>query len=199
MKLSEAKYWDEQAGTRIPTLKDNIWKRQEIVKRLLESEFSGHNVLEIGVGLPVVAFVLRSILSSNLRYYGTDVSEKFVGFAMKNGFEVFHTDILHLPGENHTRIIALDSLEHINPESREKGWIELNRVMAKKTKIFINISTDESTHDESFDHEFGINEVVEISSATKTDIVRWEPYVAEGFHPDGHMVKTHHIWVELER
>lgn len=199
MRCDESQYWDKQASAKLKTYMDNIWKRQQIVRRLLESEIIGHQILEIGVGIPFTIQSIRYALGSFFKYVCTDVSQKYVDFARSWKLEAVHTDATKLPGSSYTRIIALDSLEHVRPDDRPAAWKEIGRVMGGSCKVFLNIPVDETHHDLEFDYPFNIRDVCDLADATRTRIVRWEPYTANGVHPDGYKVETHHIWGELER
>lgn len=175
---------------------DNIWKRQHVVARLLGADLIGHRILEIGCGACTSISAVSVALLGVFKYIGTDVSEKFCKYGRKLGRNVVHTDILVLPSIDggFTRVMALDTLEHINPADRKAGYMELNRVMSEHCKILINMPIEETLHDLHFDHPFGLNDILEIGTLTNTTLTKYDPYVAV-------LPKQtrRYVWVELER
>jgi hypothetical protein len=58
-----------------------------------------------------------------------------------------------------TRVMALDTLEHVNPADRDGGYKEIARVTASGGLLLINMPLDEaqhSHHDSEFDHPFAL-------------------------------------------
>lgn len=182
MRQDESEYWDKMADMRIidGQIRDNIWKRAAIVHRLFRLDWCRHRVLEIGVGFGVAAAAMKLVYLNSLEYTGTDVSEKFCDRAKKY-FElnVVHTDILNLPEieEGFTRIIALDSLEHVRPEDREFGYENIGKVSAANSIMVINMPLNESYHDEKYDHPFGIKDIERLCSISGFEMVSFEKYM----------------------
>ena len=61
-------YWDEHSSIHIKengqlSLIDNYWKRQVIVKRLLDLDLVGKDILEIGVGSGTAFAAIRLIMT----------------------------------------------------------------------------------------------------------------------------------------
>jgi SAM-dependent methyltransferase len=199
MRKGESEYWDGIAEITISRQRDNIWKRREIVKKLLDIDFINKRVLEIGVGLPFAASSLYFAHNGAFKYKATDVSPKFVEFANSRGFDTVCTDVTNLPDGPFDIVFALDSLEHVNPEDRGKGYREIERVLAPHAKIILNIPVEETKHDLKYDHEFDINDVLSLALHTKTSLTKWELYRVTGKHPNGNEINIRYIWSELER
>ena len=161
---SEIAYWDGVADKIVrgnSIIKDNIWKRRHQLQRLLEYGWIDENVLEIGVGTGIVAGALKLIALNNMKYIGTELSEKFRE-CTKASFhlDTVKADVRELPGTGYSRIIALDSLEHVRPEHRAEGYSRIASVAAKDALLFIHYSKSLSLHDKEFDHPFGLPDIV---------------------------------------
>jgi hypothetical protein len=103
---------------------------------------------------------LQMILQGHWKYIGTELSENF----RKSVGE--HVPVEHRRGRRpgtagggYTRIIALDSLEHVRPGSPRRGVREDRCVAAKDCKLFIHYSHSQSHHDKEFDHAFGLEDL----------------------------------------
>lgn len=196
MRQSESDYWDGEANARIfddGRVSDNLYKRTEIVKRLLDTDFLDQRVLEIGVGLGTSMAAVRIAVAGKLEYECTDVSPKFCDFVRDTfRFNAHNTDILNLPTneEGFTRIVCLDSLEHVKPGDREAGYAEMNRVMAPHCSILINMPVEETHHNLEFDHEFGVQDIKDICRICNTIMTRYELYTTK---------VGRYVWVELVR
>lgn len=199
MKKEECEYWDNVAEIRIKKAQDNPWKRREILKRVLRTDFIFKRVLEIGVGIPQIAASLYYTLNGAFQYAGTDVSKRFVDSANEKGFKVFHTDIKNLPEGPFDIIMALDTLEHVHPDDRDEGYKEIGRVMGNKAKILLNIPVEETKHDTRYDHDFGFEDVLKLGAATNSLITQWELYHATGKRADNSDIDIRYVWAELER
>lgn len=170
----EAQYWDDQCASGI---RDNIWKRQWIVRKLLELPLIGKNILEIGVGIGNTFGALNAVFLKNFSYLGIEVSPKYCEFARKVwGLNVVNTDIRQIPAKDKEfdYVIALDSLEHIRPEDRTKGYQEIDRVLKDDGKIVINMPLTDSRHDVNFDHGFREKEFWEVLELFNLDCVEFE-------------------------
>jgi len=201
---AEAAYWDEQAQERVvERLHDNLIKRQEIVKRLLDcDQWLTRTVLEIGVGSALAAGAINLLTLCNWRYVGTDVSKKFCDHASKSfGLNVAQTDVRSLPAEDGVvdSIWAFDSLEHVRPKDRAAGYCEMNRVLHPKTgTLYINMPLDEEAdcHDNHFNHPFDMDDLKEIESVLHMHIVKYEAYSI--YYEAIHKV-TRHAWVVMQK
>lgn len=159
----EVAYWEEVSkhcvggGT---LLKDNVWKRPEQLKRLLAYNWLNQKVLEIGVGNGVIAGLLRVSVQGHWDYIGTELSANFRDAAGES-FQLLtvEADVKELPGNGYTRIIALDSLEHVRPDDRPDGYAKIASVAAKDALLFIHFSQSISYHDKEFDHPFGLDDL----------------------------------------
>jgi SAM-dependent methyltransferase len=161
----ESGYWDSQArmilGEDFQSISDNVHKRPQVIGNLLNAcDWVGQKVLEIGVGVGMTASAMRVALMGQWDYLGTDMSQRFVLHAKEHwGLEVVRTDILNLPDGPFTRVMALDTLEHVNPADRDGGYKEIARVTASGGLLLINMPLDEaqhSHHDSEFDHPFAL-------------------------------------------
>lgn len=199
MRPEESSYWDEVAtskgvGGNPSDFNDNIWKRCEIVRRILEHRPINARVLEIGCGHGLTPNVVKMATLGNFRYTGTDVSPKFCEF-MKDrfGMDAVNTDILKLPDGPFDMIWAFDTLEHVRPEDREAGYKEIDRVLSKENGvILLNLPRDESGHDEKFDWGVGDQDVAWLASIVKGRIFKMEHYHIEE-------IGLSYSWVEIRR
>lgn len=172
----ESGYWDSEARQtfRGGKLHDNTWKREKIVHRLLKDSWIDETVLEIGIGSGVAASVLSLLGLNPRRYIATDVSEVFVSHAKEVlELKAIQADLLHLPRceGGFTRVIALDSLEHVRPEDRMTGFKDLGGILAPHARIYINMPLSETRHDLKFDHPFGLEDLalLEINAGVRLE------------------------------
>lgn len=182
----EIEYWNRvsQVTVRDGALRaDNVWKRPHQIRRLLEYSWQDQVVLEIGTGNGVVAAALQISCETLWKYIGTELSEHFRAFA-KAAFQLqtIEADVTELPAGPFTRIIALDSLEHVHPDMREDGYARIAAVAATDALLFIHYSHSQSYHDTNFDHPFGLNDIVRLEQMGFA-LQRYERYVCG--HPNG--------------
>lgn len=177
----EVDYWEGVAHKCIDqnVVTDNVWKRPHQLRRLLKYDWLHQNVLEIGIGNAMVAGTLNVAVQGHWKYIGTELAPHF----RKAAKDMFHlntveADVRELPGEGYTRIIALDSLEHVRPEHRKAGYAKIASVAAKDAFLFIHYSFGQSYHDKEFDHPFGLSDIVEIEEAGFA-LVNYERYLCE--------------------
>ncbi len=197
MNQAECDYWDERANRDGDRMVDNLWKRERIVHRLLRDRWVSQRVLEIGVGYAQAAAALSVIVLGKWSYIGTDVSQVFCDSAKKHfNLNVVHTDILELPHtpEGYTRVIALDTLEHVHPNDRDAGYMEIGAALAEHARFYIHYSLGLSTHDKRFDHPFGFKDIQSIMALTGMRLVTCEEYGVN--HPNGLIP---YVWVVLQR
>lgn len=197
MRPSESAYWDHVAkevkGHGVGGITDNIWKRCMIVSRILAHRPIRKKILEIGVGQGMAAAVLNLVTLANIDYVGTDVSKEFCEFVSRRWrLPVVQTDVLKLPDGPFDMIWAFDTLEHVRPEDRPRGYAEIGRVLAPNGTILLNIPLSESRHDVEFDWGMKEREVHDIAEATSAFVTVYEPY-------DVPEVRCSYLWVELER
>ena len=162
MNERESAYWDVVAKQIMEggLLHDN-WKKREFLNGFL-SQFSwrGQSVLEIGVGAGVSAAVLTLAAGGGLKYVGTEMSDKFVEVAKQHfRLNVVKGDILSLPDGPFTRIIALDSLEHVRLEDRPEGFKAIVDRLDDGGLLLINTPCHRSSHKEEFDHGFDLRDL----------------------------------------
>jgi ubiquinone/menaquinone biosynthesis C-methylase UbiE len=178
MRPNEVTYWDGVATAR--KWDDNIWKRQEIVRRLLKLDLIERSVLEIGVGLGTAFGAIHVALLRHVNYLGTDLSTKFVrGANAAWALNTVQADITHLPGDDHSYdyVVALDSLEHVRPEDRITGYKEISRVLKKTgAMIVLNIPLEVTLHDKEFDHGFDDSDLFTLLKATGMRLQFYEAY-----------------------
>lgn len=168
----ESAYWDKvarNAGLDKGNIADNIYKRQMIVgKLLLACEWAGEKVLEIGTGAAQAAATIKVVLLGKWQYIGTELSEVFLlASSQAYGLNIVRTDVTQLPGKDgeYTRVMCLDSLEHVHPEDREAGYDEIARVTAKGGLLLINMPlAEDQFHDIEFDHPFGMDDLHKIQA-----------------------------------
>lgn len=193
----EIAYWEKVSAPLISEdgiKADNLWKRRHQVERLLRHTWLGENVLEIGVGNGVVAGALQTIVQSQWSYVGTELSENFrKSVASIFQLRTVQADVRELPDGKYTRIIALDSLEHVRPEHRAEGYARMAAVAAPGCKLFIHYSHSESFHDKEFDHPFGLTDLLELEKAG-FKLRTFERYVCA--HPNGAL---DYVFTVLER
>lgn len=197
MRAEESKYWDHVAvdvKMRGPGgLSDNIRKRCIIVSQILAHCPVDARVLEIGMGQALGAATVNLVTLGNFRYIGTDVSEEFCKWVFRRWkLSVAHTDILKLPDGPFDMVWAFDSLEHVRPEDRESGYREINRVMAERGVILLNIPCDKSEHEEEFDWGYGREDAEALARVVGGRISVWEPYTIEEFN-------GHYVWCQIDR
>lgn len=181
-RKSESEYWSKVAKDvklKGANFIDNIWKRQALLRRLLDYNWIEESVLEIGVGGGLTAAVLNLMSLGRMNYVGTDLAPEFCEFVSKQWkLTMMLADVRHIPIEDatFTRIIALDTLEHVRPEDREQGNKEIGRLLSPGGMILLNIPCNESGHVDEFDHGYGREDVDRLCSTARVDLVRWEPY-----------------------
>lgn len=165
----EVRYWEEQANDKVSgprLLKDNTHKRPQQLQRLLEYNWIDENVLEIGHGNAMIAGALKVAVAGHWDYLGTELAPGFREHAEKAfGLESAQSDIREIPGGQYTRIIALDSFEHVRPEHREEGYRRVAQVAAEDALLFIHYSDSPCSHDPEFDHPFGLGDLVQLQNA----------------------------------
>ena len=163
----EVEYWQGVSAKCVTAegqiLFDNVWKRPEQLKRLLKYPWIKERVLEIGTGNAMIAGALQVAVQGHWKYTGTELAPHFRN-AAKTMFQlnVLEADVLELPGSDYTRIIALDSLEHVRPEHRGAGYAKMAEVAARDALLFLHYSNSVSCHDSEFDHPFGLADLMEL-------------------------------------
>lgn len=178
MRPSESTYWDAVATESINTRVENAPKRAQIVKRILETvPPMGKKVLEIGVGKGIVANAVNAAICWHMTYTGTDVSKAFCDFAHeKLELNVVHTDILALPDGPFDQVWAFDSLEHVRHDDRIAGYREIDRVLAKRGLVMLNLPLEESSHISEFDHGITDRDVIDLAEVIHGRVMSWEVY-----------------------
>lgn len=184
---SETAYWDTVADQGVNLAKrawsDNSWKRRHQVARLMEFNWLGEKILEIGSGNGFTGHILQMMCADAFHYTGTELSAKFREWSKKMyGMNLVEADLLELPGSGYTRIIAFDSLEHVRPEHRERGYARIHEVAAPGAILLLHFSYGVSHHDKEFDHPFGVADLVALERAGFT-LVKYERYICT--HPAG--------------
>jgi SAM-dependent methyltransferase len=173
---SAREYWDTVAKDCVSLdtnqINDNWWKRQQLVKRLLNYNFIGKRIIEIGCGVGITGASIRNT-AGMVDYLGVDLSPIFCNAANKALHLVTKEgEITNIPAEsNHYHYMFLfDVLEHIHPRERERGYQEINRVLKANAIIFINNPITQSGHDEGFDFGFNETDLAKLCEVTKTRI-----------------------------
>lgn len=153
-------YWDAVAVVCHPgerQIVDNFDKKSQIVRFLLGYELMDKKTIEIGVGNGLIAHTIRTITGNGMKYWGTDLSEKFRETATKLfNLSVHEADLkeLKMEGEQFDYLWAFDVLEHIPLGDRKEIFVELSRVLKKEAKVFINNPLTASQHVDKFDFWF---------------------------------------------
>jgi SAM-dependent methyltransferase len=186
MRESESKYWDHVAlnlkGIASGNINDNILKRCEVVRRILAHRPEKAKVLEIGAGLAMAAQAVNTVLLGNFHYIGTDVSPEFCKYVeQKFRFTMYHADILQLPAceGGFDMVWAFDTLEHVRPEDRAAGYLEIGRVLAPHGVVLLNLPLDDCGHLDEFDHGITDQDAAELAKAIGGRISKWEVYRIE--------------------
>lgn len=188
MALSrECDYWDTIADKSVNlgsrSFADNSWKRRHQIARLMAYSWLDEKILEVGVGNGLVANALKMVCADTFNYTGTEMSPKFMEWAKKvHSLNVVQFDVREIPGDGYTRIIALDSLEHVRPEHRPEGYKRIYDVAADGALLFIHYSHGISHHDKEFDHPYGLSDLVELEKVGFT-LQKYDRYKCE--HPSG--------------
>lgn len=170
-KERESAYWDDIANQTFEgdQFRANIWKMEQIATRVIKIGHINADVLEVGIGMGLIAGMMNMLLLGKWRYRATDMSPVFVAKAKKNfRLDVVRTDVTCLPGEDakYTRVWCFDSLEHVHPDDRAAGYAEIARVLAQKGLLLINMPLSEDQfHDPEFDHPFGFLDFEMIKAA----------------------------------
>ena len=176
----EVEYWEDVSKHCVSDkglIKDNVYKRPHQIRKLLDYDWIGQKVLEIGTGNAVVAGALRLIVQGHFSYLGTELAENFRKSAKAMfQIETVQADVKELPGEGYTRIIAFDSLEHVRPQDRTDGYARIYSVAAKDALLFIHFSRSVSLHDPEFDHPFGLHDLQALEMAGFT-LNRYDRYL----------------------
>jgi SAM-dependent methyltransferase len=173
----ECDYWDNES--RVKGTKDNVWKRGAILSRILKLDWTNQRVLEIGTGMGTVAAVLKYVFLDNFKYKGTDVSLVYCERSRELlKLNMTHTDILSLPTieGGFTRVISLDSLEHIRPEERDQGYKNIGDVLAEDATMVINMPMNDSYHNPEFDHEFTAKDITRLGELARMELVSFDIY-----------------------
>lgn len=167
MRMDEVKYWDGVASsiTKDGAVRDNWLKRQFIGQFLLKCNWCGERVLEIGTGCGASAAMVGVACGRTWDYTGTELSPLFGSIARENfGLNVIQADVLSLPEGPFTRIIALDSLEHVRRDDREQGYRNIAERLAPGGLLLINMPCHRSSHDEDFDHGFDLVDLARLEA-----------------------------------
>lgn len=203
----EIDYWEEQSKDKVSgnqLLKDNTHKRPHQLQRLLEYNWIGENVLEIGHGNAMIAGALKVAVAGHWDYIGTELSPSFKEHAEKAfGLESVQFDIREIgpnfpyehkkSDDKYTRIIAFDSFEHVRPEHREEGYRRVAQVAAEDALLFIHYSDSPCSHDPEFDHPFGLEDLVQLQSVGFS-LNRFERYRCESMK-----VTLNHVFVVMKK
>ena len=176
----EQEYWDKEMEDRVTidekdgsvVIKDNWVKRKNILAEILKYDFWKKDVLELGCGVATLGAVIKLTCGVN-RYRGLDVSPAAVDLSKRAwGLDVKEgkTNSLPFNGPGFDYVIALDVLEHINPEERLDTYKEINRVLNIGGRIMINNPLSESCHNPEYDFSFSEKDLVELCTVTGTII-----------------------------
>lgn len=186
--LSEVEYWEKRSKLVVNEqgiIADNVYKRPLQLRRLLDYNWINEKVLEIGVGNGVIAGTLQAAVQGHWSYLGTELAPGFRQVARSIfQLDTVGADVREIPGSGYTRILALDSLEHVRPEHRAEGYARISAAAADGALLFIHLSRSPSYHDKEFDHPFGLPDLVMLESAGFV-LNRYERYTCK--HPNGNL------------
>jgi ubiquinone/menaquinone biosynthesis C-methylase UbiE len=184
MQQEAVNYWDKHAakhkavlGTESGLL-DNIWKRQALVKRLLDYDFYHKSILEIGVGSGLTFAAIRLILLNAMNYRATDMSLKYVDFVEQMWhMNAVQADVTNIPYDDDLfdYVVALDVLEHVDPKDRFAGYKEISRVLKPDGRVILNIPLGESYHEE-YDWGFDYRDLFVLINICKLKVEKLEKY-----------------------
>jgi SAM-dependent methyltransferase len=186
-------YWDAVASVSISTRRENILKRCEIVRRILERPPMNERVLEIGVGKGYMATAVSAACCGSMKYIGTELAQEFIDFC-KNmaGLNVIKTDILSLPDGPFDQVWLFDTMEHVAKDERQRAYQEINRVLAEHAIICLHLPLSESEHFDEFDPGIEDSEVMELAVVCGCRVVKWEAYTIQ-------VMKRSYAYVVLQR
>jgi ubiquinone/menaquinone biosynthesis C-methylase UbiE len=182
----DTEYWDSVAGVvrnRGPGIAVT-WNREKVgilFKELMGYDFSNTRILEVGCGGSIVGYMMR--MTTRIDYTPTDFSPEFCKIAKSVlGKEVTQARITSLPfpDAGFDGVFIFDVLEHIDPLEREKAYSELDRVLKKPGKLFINNPVRRSLHDPNFDYGFGMQDIANLAIHLDMEITYLKAYVSNG-------------------
>lgn len=182
-RRAEEQYWEriasEHYDPETKILRDNWTKRQHIVRMLLEYDFSGKRILEIGCGLGIVATALRIPLGPDFDYIGTDICERFCQIASElNRLDVYYARADSLPFESDSfdYLFLFDVMEHVRPDNRADIYSEVDRVLMKNSLVFLNNPLTQSRHDPEFDFGYDESDMADFCRVCRMHIERVTTY-----------------------
>lgn len=167
-------YWDSIADRQIKEGKFNFWKTQCLVRKMLNYDLKGHNILEIGPGMGFVASALF-VPYGGYNYYAQEPSRKWAEKLKERKPEAIAigtADDLKFDDGMFHDVFLFDVLEHIHPDSRDKSYSEISRVCKKRAMIFINNPLEDSEHSKEYDYGFHDMDLANLAKAF--DGVIWE-------------------------
>lgn len=177
MNMREVEYWNAVGDVAISSRRENIFKRTEIVRRILARPPINERVLEIGVGKGYTAAAVGVACCGSMRYVGTELAPAFLEFAHEvSGHHMVQTDITALPDGPFDQVWAFDTLEHVKAEDRAKGYAEIDRVLAEHGMIVLNLPLGESLHVGEFEHGITDESVMQLATACRCRVIQWDAY-----------------------
>ena len=196
MRKDEVAYWNSEFKVVGCKFSDRPWKRQQQMRRILCHDLFGKTILEIGVGHGVVALGLQTVMCGTVNYLGTEISSDAVKRLQDMDLNVVQADVgkIPLPSSKVDIVLALDSLEHVDPADRDRGYAEIDRILAPSGLIMIHLPRSKTRHNLKYDHGFTGKDLDELVSATNTNIIINEEYNAT--HRSG---TWEYWWIVLER
>lgn len=189
MRQTEIDYWDNVASARMLSgggVYDNWLKRMAMMAFFAKYNWMHERVLEIGTGAGMSASMLKLGVGGIWSYTGTDVSPEFCRKTKEQwSLNVVNADVLSLPEGKFTRVLALDSLEHVRKEDRPKGYDNIVERMDDGAILFINIPLSESQHENDFDHGFDLTDLHELQKRGLT-LHKYDTYACHFKDHDRH-------------
>jgi len=196
----EVKYWDASASMLChpdkPEINDNWKKRRNLIKLLLDYDFTDKRVIEIGCGLGFTASTVLSLFGGEFDYTGTDISPIFSETAkriFKLDVKLSRSSALPFEDDEVDCCFAFDVLEHIHPDDQEDTAKELNRVLKPASRLFINNPDPHNPcgHDKEVEHGFTHWDLAGLAQALDMQIERIDSY--EINHGEEHEYKYQFI------
>ena len=92
-------------------------------------------------------------------------------------------------------MIALDTLEHVHPDDRNQGYLEITLAMAEHARFYLHYSLGVSVHDKQFDHPYGIKDIQILMQLTDMRLILFEEYICE----HSMVGKIPYVWAVMER
>lgn len=181
-------YWENVYRHSVPedgsTITTNFFKRPALMRRILDYDFFGKNIVEIGCGIAIIGGILRILHGGGFTYLGTDPCE----YACKISSDMFNVRVgtaaaNSLPCEDKSvdYVFAFDVLEHIEVDVLDSVAIEMDRILnIESGKILVNNPLGPSRHDPRYDFDLSLEGLARFARMAGLRIERVENYFGAG-------------------